>query len=166
MSTTNPNRNLPRRGALALLLASACAVEAQAAPPPHEPPGPPPTPSMEELATVPALSTEQQVQLHKILAERRDAHEAIAKRSRGLLDAQRDKDRGEHERIDEQSSERVRKLLGEEGFRHYAEWQLAHRGRGRGGPHAPGEPSGPAGRPRGAPLPGELPPAPDAAGNS
>jgi hypothetical protein len=156
MSTTHSNLNLRRCSALTLVLFCLCAVETQAAPP-H---GPPPIPSMEELATLPALSAEQQAQLHRILVERRDAHEVLAKRSRDLLDAQRDKDRNEHERIDEQGSERVRKLLGEEGFRRYAEWQLAHRGPGRG------EPPASIDRPQGAPLPGERPPAADADGSS
>ena len=164
MSTLNPNLNLPKRGALALLLAVACAVDVHAAPGPHGPPGPPgppPTPSAEELATIPSLSVEQQVQLHKILSERRDAQEAVAKRTRDVLDAQHEKDRAEHERIDEQGSERIRKLLGEEGFRHYAEWQQAHRGPGRDGPGhgGPGPNEGPRGNadvgPDDRPSPGE-----------
>ncbi|MEO7325843.1 MAG: hypothetical protein ABIW82_13545 [Dokdonella sp.] len=136
MSAINPNLNLPRRGALALLLAAGCAADVHAAPRPNGPPAPPPTPSAEELATIPSLSAEQQVQLHRILIERRDAHEAVARRTRDTLDAQREKDRAEHERIDDQSADRMRKLLGEDGFRLYADWQQSHRGRGedRGGP--------------------------------
>jgi hypothetical protein len=154
MSAINPNETMRKRGALALLLATVCAADAQAGAAPHGPPGPPappgpsPTPSAEELATVPSLSSEQQVQLHRILVERRDAHETIAKRSRALLEAQRDKDRAEHERIDEQTSERARKLLGDEGFRHYAEWARGHRGADRAdSPHPPGprNPDGPDG---------------------
>jgi hypothetical protein len=169
MSAINPNRTLPKRGVLALLLASVCSVDAQAGPPPPGPHGPPPAPSAEELATVPSLSAEQQIQLHKILAERRDAHEAIEKHSRDVLDAQRDKDRAEHERIDEQSSDHVRKLLGEDGFRRYAEWQLAHRGPARGGPPRPGdarpgERPGPNGRAQGAGLSDDAPPPPPNAG--
>lgn len=136
MSAINPNLNLPRRGALALLIAATCAVDVQAGPGgPHGPPDPPP-PSAEELATVPSLSVEQQIQLHKILIERRDAQDAVAKRTRDALDAQREKDRAEYERIDDQSTDRMRKLLGEDGFRHYAEWQQSHpsRGHDRGGP--------------------------------
>ncbi|MEO7430937.1 MAG: hypothetical protein ABIR62_02710 [Dokdonella sp.] len=143
MSSIQPNRTLPTRQLLALLLSLACAAVANAAPGPGGPrggpPGPPPAPSAEELATIPSLTSEQQVQLHTLLLERRDAHAAVAKRTRDLMDAQRDKDRTEHERIDEQNSGRVRKLLGDEGFRQYAQWQLDHRGRGahggRGGPH-------------------------------
>ena len=132
MSAINPPLNLPRGGALALLIAATCAVDAHAAPGPHGPPGPPgpPPPTVEELATVPSLSGEQQVQLHKILIERRDAQEAVARRTREAFDAQREKDRAEHERIDEQTADRMRKLLGEDGFRRYAEWLPAHRGRG------------------------------------
>jgi len=154
MNPINPNRILPKRGVLALLLAAVCAADLNAAPgpggPPAGPPEPPPAPSAEELATVPSLTTDQQVQLHKLLLERRDAHEAIGKRTRDLMEAQREKDRVEHERIDEQNTDRVRKLLGDEGFRQYAQWQLAHRGPGprggRGGPHA-GPDDGPDGGP-------------------
>jgi hypothetical protein len=143
MKTINPNQRLPKRRVLALLLAAACVADVNAAPGqgghPGGPPGPPPAPSAEQLATVPSLTADQQVQLHKLLLERRDAHQAIAKRSRDLMETQRDKDRVEHERIDDANSERVRKLLGEDGFRQYAQWQLSHRGpgphAGHGGPH-------------------------------
>jgi hypothetical protein len=163
MTTINPNRTLPRRGVLALLLAAVCATDANAAPdpggPPGGPPGPPPAPSAEALATVPSLTTEQQVQLHKLLVERRDALETIAKRSRDLMDAQREKDRVEHERIDDANSERVRKLLGDDGFRQYAQWQLARRGPGpgRGGPHGGPEDGPGRGGDRGPDPRGEHP---------
>ncbi|MEO6690256.1 MAG: hypothetical protein ABIS07_01255 [Dokdonella sp.] len=164
MSAINPNLNLPRRGALALLLAAACAVDAHAAPGPHGPPGPPPAPSAEELATLPSLSGEQQVQLHKILIERRDAHEAVARRSRDAFDAQREKDRAEHERIDAQSTDRVRTLLGEDGFRRYAKWQQAHRGPGRGrGGQGEGPRDHPDGGPDDRPPPDSRLPQPGAA---
>jgi hypothetical protein len=163
---SSPMRALPLRALLAALLLAGAAT-ASAEPGPHGPPGPPPAPSAEELATVPSLSTTQQVELRKILVERRNAHEAVESKTRDLMEAQRSKDRSDHERIDEQSSERVRKLLGDDGFKSYAEWQLAHRGppgRGDGpGMRGPGGPGGPGGRgmERGG-KPGERPDAPPA----
>lgn len=133
---------------VALAALSAGALHAQPAPPP--PGGPARVPSLEELATVPSLTTAQQAELRRILGERRDAHEALRAKSRELIETQMKKDRAEHERIDTQSSERVRALLGEDGFRRYAEWQLAHRPpfeRGAPPPHRPPQPPQP-------PMPG------------
>lgn len=121
--------------ALATLVATA--AHAQSIPP--GPPGPSPTPRLEELATISGLSAAQQVEVHKILIERRDAHEALATKQRAELDALRTKGRNEHERIDEQSAERLRKQLGEEAYGRFAAWQIGHhRGIARdGGPHSP-----------------------------
>lgn len=170
MSTTTALYRPPRR-TLAFALAAACLAAssfADAAPPmPPGPPGPP-LPSAEELATIPTLSTQQQVELRKILLERRDALDAAREKSRDAMDAQRKRDRADFERIEEQSSERLRKLLGDEGFRRYAEWQLAqrgphefgdaHRGEGPRGPHREGPGEGPGARPAAMPRAG----APDA----
>lgn len=79
-------------------------------------------PSVETLATVPGLSVVQQQEMRRIAVEQRDAHEAL-----------RIKQRAEHERIDERGNERVRKLLGEQGFRKYAEWKQAHMRQQRAG---------------------------------
>lgn len=122
------------------LLAALCAAAtagAQSLPPP--PGGAPHAPSSEELATVPNLSAAEQVELRKILIQRRNAHEAAHEKARAEFDALHAKERSEHERIDEQASEQARKLLGEEGYRNFAQWDLAHRGPpGAGaGPHAP-----------------------------
>jgi len=90
-------------------------------------------PSAEALATVPGLDAVQRDQLRTILRERRDALESARDQARAAHEAQRRKDRAEFERIDEQSDARIRKLLGEDGFRRYAEWAASQRTRG---PHA------------------------------
>jgi len=153
--------HFPSRTALAVLLAASCIAVAHAQ---FAPPGPP-APSAEMLATIPSLTAAQQIELRKILIERRDAHDAANRRSHDAFEAQRSKDRAEHERIDDQSSERVRRLLGDDGFRSYAEWQLSHRGPGPGRDDGHGPRGGrPGGRPGGdgrPPLPGaDAPPAP------
>ncbi|HEY0230843.1 MAG TPA: hypothetical protein VGC55_06310 [Dokdonella sp.] len=146
MSTMIKIHRLPPR-VLAFSLAAACLAAgtlAVAAPP--MPPGPhgPPLPSAEELATIPSLSTQQQVELRKILLDRRDALDATHEKTHDAMEAQRKRERADVERIDEQSSERLRKLLGDDGFRRYAEWQLGQRGpRGMDGPHHDDDPRGP-----------------------
>jgi len=108
-----------------------------APPPPHgtPPPGGGPVggvPSPEMLALIPDLTVAQQVEVRKILIARRDAHDAL-----------RDKERTEHERIDDQSAERLRKLLGEDGYRTFAQSTAPH-GPGRDGPPPHGDrPGGP-----------------------
>lgn len=126
----------------ALILCSA-SLAAYAQAPMGGPPPPRGLPSAEALATVPNLTAAQQIEVRKILVERRDAHEAAAAKSRAERDALGRKDRAEHERIDDQSTDRLRKLLGDDGFRQFAEWQLAHRPAPGGGEHGPGEPGGP-----------------------
>ena len=111
----------------------------------------PELPSAEALATVPNLTTAQQIEVRKILVERRDAHEAAAAKSRAERDALAKKDRAEHERIDDQSTDRLRKLLGDDGYppvRRMAtgtpsgSWRCRTRPGGQGsprhGPHQPG----------------------------
>jgi hypothetical protein len=88
------------------------------------------------LATIPGLSSEQQQGLHKIFLQRRDAEEALRAKQRAELDALRVKGRGEHERIAESTDASLRKLLGDDGYRKFAEWQLAQ----RAGPRGPGMP--------------------------
>ena len=141
-----------------LLSGSAATAVAQEMPPAGRPHGPGMV-SPELLATIPDLTTVQQADLRKLLLERRDAHEAVEAKSRAERDALRKKDRAEHERIDSESAERVRKMLGDDGYRRFAEWQLSH----HGPPHGPGD--GPMrGRPPGpgagkkmalGPAPGE-----------
>ena len=131
-----------KRYLLIVLMLSAAAGTAIA----QQMPPPPPLPSAEELAMIPGLSAAQQIELRKILLQRRDAQEDAHNKLREQLQALHAKQRAEHERIDSQTSEQIRKLLGEEGFRSYAEWTLAHRhgpGPGFGFGPAPGfEPAG------------------------
>jgi hypothetical protein len=119
-----------RHSTLSALLTTLLAGSAGAQP---QPPGPPPSvPPTEALATIPELSPAQQVELRNILLERRNALEAARDKARAALEAQRRRDRDEIERIEEQSSARLRKALGDDGFRRYAEW------RERSAPRAPG----------------------------
>lgn len=146
---------------LAILLAAGAAVAtAQQMPAPggH-------VPAAEELATLPGASAAQQAEIRKILLQRRDAQETLRESMRAQFDALHTKERSEHERIDDQASAQLRKLLGDDGYRAYAEWTLAH----RGPPHGMGPPPGAdghfgpgmGGRPeRGAPA---LPPPPPGA---
>ena len=112
---------------LAAAAAATIAARAHAAPPM--------VPPAEALATLADTSAAQQIEIRKILIQRRDAHDAAHEHARSEMDALRTKERGEHERIDAQSSEQLRKLLGEEGYRHFAEWQLAQRPPMPRGPH-------------------------------
>lgn len=128
---------------IAALILCTASLAANAQAPMGGPPHPPGLPSAEALATIPNLTAAQQIEVRKILVERRDAHEAVAAKSRAERDALAKKDRGEHERIDDQSSDRLRKLLGDDGYRQFAEWQLAHRPGPGGGEHGPGGQDGP-----------------------
>jgi hypothetical protein len=139
---------------------------------PPPPPGGAHVPPAEELATMPGVTPAQQAEIRKILLQRRDAQEALQHKMRDEFDALHAKERSEHERVDDQASAQLRKLLGDEGYRNYAEWTLAHRaphggtrpgrpdhfgpdhfGPDRGGP----EHSGPE---RSGPDRSELPPPP------
>lgn len=116
------------------------------APSPHGgPPGPMGgVPSPEMLAQIPDLTAAQQVEVRKILIARRDASDAL-----------RDKERTEHERIDDQSAERLRKLLGEDGYRTFAQSTSPH-GPGRDG--SPPHGDRPGGPDRNGPGDGARPP--------
>jgi len=93
----------------------------------------PRVPSPEALATVPGLTAAQQADIRKALTERRDALEALRDKTRGEMQAMHKRVRAERERIDEVNADKLRKLLGEEGYQHFAAWQAEHR-RGPGGP--------------------------------
>jgi hypothetical protein len=143
---------MKRHVQLILLAASFCATSAFGQQPPPMPPGPPGdgVPPAEVLATAPGLTAAQQAEVRRILIQRRDADEAARDRTRAQMEALRKQDRTEHERIDTQASDQLRKLLGDDGYRRFAEWNLAHRGPPGGpgaGPHGPMPPRG--GKPQG-----------------
>lgn len=123
------------------LIALACASLLAAAPA-FAQPGRAAPPPPEVLATVPDLSFAQQTALRRILIEQEDAERA-----------QRDKLRGELERIRTRSAERIHELLGEDGYRRYAQWR-ADAGRRPSPPGAgprpprPPQPPGPPSPPR------------------
>jgi hypothetical protein len=130
---------------LSFLLAAG-AAEAQPAPP-HAPPGPPPgrsgAPSPEALASVPELDASKQVEVRKLLIQRRDAHDALRAKEDAERDATRARYRAEHERIDDDSSARLRKLLGDDGYRALAAWLVGPRGGHGPGAPGPDRPRGP-----------------------
>ena len=129
------------------------------------PPPPPRVPPAEELATIPGISAAQQAEIRKILVQRRNAQEDIHAKMREQFEALHTRERNEHERADEQANEQLRKLLGDDGYRAYAEWSLAHRGPAHAASQRehPGHP--PRGLPEmippGAPNPGHAAPADD-----
>lgn len=104
------------------------------------PPGPPP---LEALATVPGLTAAQQSDVRKLMIQRRDAQEAAHNKARTEMETVRTRERSEHERIDEQYSEQLRKALGDDGYRQFAQWELAHRGPPERDGHGPGRHGGP-----------------------
>jgi hypothetical protein len=139
-----------------LLIVLLAAGTAEAQPAPHGPPGPPPpgppgAPSPEALASVPELDASKQVEVRKLLLQRRDAHDALRAKEDAERDATMARYRAEHERIDDDSSARLRKLLGEDGYRALAAWLVGPRGGIGAGAPGPGRlrldrrPPGPTG---------------------
>ena len=122
---------------LAVLLAAGVA-EAQPAPhgpPAPPPPGPPGAPSPEALAGIPDLDASKQVEVRKLLIQRRDAHDALRAKEDAERDAAKARYRTEHERIDDESSSRLRTLLGDDAYRTLAAWLVGpHGGMGPGAP--------------------------------
>ncbi|HEX5122875.1 MAG TPA: hypothetical protein VFV97_06480 [Rhodanobacteraceae bacterium] len=156
------------RPLLITLLLAAGAAEAQQMPP--GPPGPPPhpqggAPSPEALASIPDLDAAKQIEVRKILIQRRDAHDALRAKEDAEREAARTRYRAEHERIDDESSARLRKLLGDDGYRTLSAWLVSPRGGMRPGGPGPDRPRGGPPRPGAATrfndpaLP--LPPDPD-----
>jgi hypothetical protein len=111
-------------------------------------PGPPPppgggVPSAEMLATAPDLTSAQQIEIRKILLQRRDAMEASQSKSHADFDALRKRERDERERIDSQFSDQLRKALGDDGYRKYSMWaESMHGGPLGAGPRGPRPPHG------------------------
>jgi hypothetical protein len=142
---------------IVILLAAGgiASVAAQQLPPP-----PPQVPPAEELATIPGVSSAQQGEIRRILVQRRNAQEDIHTKMREQFDALHAKERNEHERVDEQASEQLRKLLGDDGYRAYADWTVAHRGP-PGMPRAHGAHGSPEFPRPGAPAPGHAAPMDD-----
>lgn len=117
-----------------LLLGAAAAASAQWGPP---------VPSPLVLAAIPGLSSDQQVGVRKILQQHRDAIETLASKEHAEMEAMRQRARAERERADDSTDASLRKLLGDEGYRKFAEWHVSQRG-----PHGPGPgmPFAPGGR--------------------
>jgi hypothetical protein len=119
-------------------------------PMPRGPGGPPPgrgVPSAERLATVDGLGAAQQTEVRRILRERRDAEDALRSRLRGEREAIDQRERTERERIEDQTTQKLRNALGEDGYRAYAQWATSR------GPE-PRPPQGPRGERS------DVPPAP------
>ena len=145
------------RTTLLTLLLVAGAAQAQRMPPgPHGPP--PGAPSPEALATVPGLDAAQQVEVRRILLQRRDAHDALRSKEDAERMALQTRYRGEHEKIDDDASARLRKLLGDDGYCNFAMW-LAPDRHGPGSMRPPGpRVDGPRGSgPRDATPPADRP---------
>lgn len=145
------------------LIALACASLFAAAPA-FAQPGRAAPPPPEVLATIPDLSFAQQTALRRILIEQEDAERA-----------QHDRLRSELERIRTRSAERIHELLGDDGYRRYAQWRadadrrLPPPGAGPRPPRLPGPPSPPRPEPpapdtakEDRPAPPPVPTAPDA----
>ena len=131
-------------------------------------PGPPPppgggAPSAEMLATT-DLTTAQQADVRRILVQKRDALDAAESKLRAQAEALHKQMRDEHERIDAQTSDQLRKALGDDAYKRYAEWSLRHEHGPMGGPdgaRGPGGMHGPHGDMGG---PGAPPPPGNGAG--
>lgn len=88
--------------------------------------GPDGVPSVAALSMAPGLSVKQQQDLRQLLIQRRDAHEAL-----------RQRERAEHDKIDADSDNRIRALLGEQEYVRYVKWTMGPGPRGPGGHDAP-----------------------------
>ncbi len=149
-----------KRLILATALFAALAAIDVGAQPMMGPPGHPPgerVPSAEMLATS-DLTPAQQADVRRILMQKRDALDAAESKLRTQMESLHKQMRDDHERIDSQTSDQLRKALGEDTYKRYAEWSLHHehgpmdgaRGPGSPGMHgARGDKNGP-----GAPQPG------------
>lgn len=110
----------------AALCATLSAFDAGAHPP--GPMGPPPgshVPSAEMLAAS-DLTPAQQADVRRILTQQRDALDAAESKLHTQMEALHKQMRDDHERIETQTSDQLRKALGEDAFKRYAEWSLRH----------------------------------------
>ena len=111
----------------AALFAAVAAFEAGAQPmgmPGHPPMGGQ-VPSAELLATS-DLTPAQQAEVRRILTQKRDALDAAASKIHTQMQALHKQMREEHDRIETQTSDQLRKALGEDAYKKYAEWSLRH----------------------------------------
>lgn len=104
---------------LTLVTALLCAVVGAAGPSLARGPD-----SLERLATLPDTTAAQQEQILAIEEARRTAYHELF-----------EKMHTERARIDREQAAKLRKLLGEDGYRKYAQWKLDQ----RGGPKREGE---------------------------
>jgi Spy/CpxP family protein refolding chaperone len=116
-----------------ILAAAVVAIAATAAfdvgahpmgPPPGMPHGAP-VPSAEMLATS-DLTPAQQADVRRILTQKRDALEAAETKLHAQMEALHKQMRDEHERVETQTSDQLRKALGDDAYKRYAEWSLHH----------------------------------------
>ncbi len=137
--------NTKNKIACALAVAIAVTASVALAITPDGPRGPMPgphgpgVPSAEMLATIDGLSTSQQADLRKILREQRDAEDASRTRLRGEFETLMQRERSEHERIADQTTQKLRSALGEDGYRAYAQWAARH----ERGPRSPARAAAP-----------------------
>lgn len=152
--------------ALALCVAAGPALAAGPGEPPGPMPGPmaqgpgggpmhgPGIPPPELLATIDGLGASQQADIRKILREQRDALDTLRTRTRGEREAIEQRERSERERIEDQTAQKLRTALGEDGYRAYARWlvqrgpapmppRTAPRGDRAGAPSSPPDPGTP-----------------------
>lgn len=140
----------------AALCATLAGFDAGAHPP--GPMGPSPgghVPSAEMLATS-DLTPAQQAEVRRILTQKRDALDAAESKLHAQMETLHKQMRDDHERIESQTSDQLRKALGDDAFKKYAEWSLRHEHGPMGGPGGPGM-RGPHGDMNG---PGTPPPPP------
>jgi Asp-tRNA(Asn)/Glu-tRNA(Gln) amidotransferase A subunit family amidase len=91
-------------------------------PPPGHPHGAP-VPSAEMLATS-DLTPAQQADVRRILMQKRDALDAAQTKVHTQMEALHKQMRDDHERIETQTSDQLRKALGDDAYKRYAEWSL------------------------------------------
>lgn len=127
----------------AMLLGTAAVASAQW--------GPPPVPSPLMLATIPGLSADQLAGVRKILLQHRDAMETLASKEHAEFEAVRQRGRADRERADDATDAALRKLLGDDGYRKFAEWHVGQRG-----PHGPAPGPGFGPRSGKGPHPGDV----------